>query len=413
MNNQYTLYDFLKEASSYNAEGLGDYYEKYGKLPPEVKIQDAEYSQIPLGLPGHIDDLNKNVNVAKKKLLTKRNAGIGLAGLTAVGGGAYLLKKRYDRKKAQEEKVAGFERATNIARNVGGKALNAVNPVTTAVGLASSAKNSARQTAAKQGYADELMGVSGRFNKVASSKKEEEDKRYSHLYKKKKGYLTAKQRAAIASGLTLGGLGLYGAVKHKDPLWAPKEFNRNKGLIAGRMMNKMIYKSPFKDVAQAASDAIKHSNADKAMAMAAANSNLDMDSVDKMNEAIVNAGQNKSGFGLGHVFGAAVAAGLGQRTGDAIYQRVVESARAKKLAREKEEQERADAYSKGLKADDLFKKASIATGDDIVTAVNKSVEKFLPEEIRKRQERRNRYNSTVDYVDHGAHGGDAPQRRNK
>ena len=61
----------------------------------------------------------------------------------------------------------------------------------------------------------------------------------------------------------------------------------------------------------------------------------------------------------------------------------------------------------------MFKKASIATGDDIVTAVNKSVEKFLPEEIRKREARRNRYNSTVDYVDHGAHGGDAPQRRNK
>ena len=404
MNDQYTLYDFLKEASSYNAEGLGDYYEKYGKLPPEVKIQDAEYGDIPLGLPGHIDDLNKNVNVAKKKLLTKRKAGIGLAGLTAVGGGAYLLKKRHDRKKAREEKVASFDRAAGIARNVGGKALKAVNPVGTVVGVASSAKNSAIKTATKQGYADELMGVSGRFNKIASSKKEEEDKRYSHLYKKKKGYLTAKQRAAIASGLTLGGVGLYGAIKEKDVLWGPKVLNRNKLVFGSKAMNKMIYASPFKDVAQAAADGIRDSGSAKLNAVGEANAAAGAAEVGK---------NNNVALGLAKTFGTALAAGAGYKAGDAIYQRVVETARAKKLAREKEEQERADAYSKGLKAEDLFKKASIATGDDIVTAVNKSVEKFLPEEIKKRQERRNRYNSTVDYVDHGAHGGDAPQRRNK
>ena len=84
-----------------------------------------------------------------------------------------------------EEKSAGFNEAAAAARGIGGKALKVVNPVSTAVNTVSSAKNSEKQIAAKQNFADSMMGVSGRFNKVAADKDDAEDKRYGRLYRKK------------------------------------------------------------------------------------------------------------------------------------------------------------------------------------------------------------------------------------
>ena len=427
MSNQYSLSDFIKEAGVLNASEIADYFEKYGKLPPnsyareyfaengripsQYEVHDVKYDRGPTGLVPLANAYSYKDNpVSKKKLLSKRNVGIGAAGLTAATGGAYLLKKRRDRKKAQEEKIAGLNQAAVLARGVGGKALKAVNPVSTAVGVVSSAKNSAMRDTEKQNRADNAMGVSGRFSKVAATDKDQiEDKRYGRLYKKKKKGLTSNQRAVIASGATLGLLGLYGSAKHKDPLYVPKVINRNKGFLGAKAVGAAIKQTPFKDVAREASRAMRDANK--------TNQQVDLEdlgnSVDIDDVIAGGAGNSPYSHQVVKVIGLGMAGAAGKKMGDALYENLTEKVKAKKLAREKEEQERADAYSKNLRAADLFKKASIATGDDIVTAVNKSVEKFLPEEIKKREERRNRYNSTVNYVDHGAHGGDAPQRRNK
>lgn len=305
-----------------------------------------------------------------------------------------------------EEKIAGFDRAARLANNVGGKALKALNPISTAVGTVSSAKNSAMQIAVNQNKMDSEMGVSGRFRKVAADKDETEDKRYARLYKEKKRGWTKNQRAAAASGITLAALAGYGSIKNKDPLYLPKTINRNKGFLAGRTIGALIKQSPFKDVANQANQAIHHHYGTQP--------HVDLEPGDKLDKIMNGAAGNRSiQSHMARALGTSLAIAAGKKAGDALVEDLSERVKAKKLAREKEEQEWHDAYSKNLKAADLFKKASIATGDDIVTAVNKSVEKFLPEEIKKREERRNRYNSTVDYVDHGAHGGDAPQRRNK
>ena len=306
-----------------------------------------------------------------------------------------------------EEKSAGFNEAAAAARGIGGKALKVVNPVSTAVNTVSSAKNSEKQIAAKQNFADSMMGVSGRFNKVAADKDDTEDKRYGRLYKKKKKSLTKNQKAAIASGITLAGLVGYGSIKHKDPLFFPKIVKQNKGYLAGKTVGALVKQSPAKEVVYQAKQAIHDHYGIKLP--------IELDDADKMDLMMRRSinGNRSVQSQMARAAGITLAAAAGKKLGDSLADRLTESVKAKRLAREKEEQEWHDAYSKDLKAADLFKKASIATGDDIVTAVNKSVEKFLPEEIKKREERRNRYNSTVNYVDHGAHGGDAPQRRNK
>lgn len=298
-----------------------------------------------------------------------------------------------------EEKTAGLSQA------VAGTALKSINPLMTVKSINDTAKQRSAQNAIKQGHADSLMGVSGKFNKVAFSirkKKSDEDKKYGNLYKKKKRRLNSAERGLIASGATVAGLSLYGAAKHKDPLWAAKVINRNKGAAASKAISGLIKHSPLRDVAKSTSSAIHDAHGTMPPKK--------KDSINNQVDDMVSGGNAKN---IPGVFGLSMAMMAGRNTGDLIYNRFMDHVKAKKLEVAKEEQRQADAISEKLKAEDLFKKASISTGDDIVTAVNKSVEKFLPEEIKKREARRNRYNSTVDYVDHGAHGGDAPQRRNK
>lgn len=303
-----------------------------------------------------------------------------------------------------DEKVASLMGAANVAQAVGGKALKSINPLMTVKSVGDTAKQTAVKNAAKQGHADAIMGVSGRFNKVAAliKKRKEEDNKYSSLYKRRKKRLTSRERALVAGGATVAGLSLYGAAKHKDPLWAARAINRNKAAVASKAASKLINNSPFKDVAREASKAVNDTYAVHSPAKDA-----------KIGDKVDSMVRGGNPANLASVFGLSMAMMAGKNTGDLAYNRFMEHVKAKKLQNQEEEQRQADAISSKLKAEDLFKKASIATGDDIVTAVNKSVEKFLPEEIKKREDRRNRYNSTVDYVDHGAHGGDAPQRRNK
>ena len=299
-----------------------------------------------------------------------------------------------------EEKTAGLSQA------VAGTALKSINPLMTVKSVSDTAKQRSAQNAIKQDHANNLMGVSGKFNKVAFSirkKKSDKDKKYGNLYKKKNRRLNSAERALIAGGVTTAGLGLYGAAKHKDPLWAARVVNRNKGVAASKTMSKLIKHSPFRDVAREASRAVHDT-------YGTSSPKENTGSLSNRADDMIRGGNAKN---LAGVFGLSMAMAAGKNTGDLVYNRFMDQVKAKKLEVAKEEQRQADAVSEKLKAEDLFKKASISTGDDIVTAVNKSVEKFLPEEIRKREARRNRYNSTVDYVDHGAHGGDAPQRRNK
>lgn len=308
----------------------------------------------------------------------------------------------------EEEKIAGAKQMPGFVQDLGGQVLKKYNPVMTAVSVASSAKQTAGNAAIKQGHADDIMGVSGRFNKVAfitrKNKSKDKDNEHSNLYKQPKRRLNSKERALIASGATLAGLGLYGSMKHKDPLWAAKTINKNKKPLAAKAVGNVIKHSPFKDAAREVNRAVQDE-----YGVFAPKGLKDGDIAGKVDDMV--RGGNKSN--LLNVFGLSAAMMLGKNTGDLVYNGLLDRVKAKKLALKEQEQRQADEVSSKLKAEDLFKKASIATGDDIVTAVNKSVEKFLPEEIKKRQDRRNRYNTTVDYVDHGAHGGDAPQRRNK
>lgn len=288
----------------------------------------------------------------------------------------------------------------NLVRKAGRALPKAINPVLQAVSMMDTVKSSSQHSIARQNAADQTMGVNGNFKKFAAYG-DADDERYKKLYVKQKKPMSDKQKALIASGATLGALALYGGVKHSDPLWAGKALFRNKGVAGSKAFHAMVKNTPLKDVAKYVGAGVN----DGFKAPPFKDDKLNVE--DHLDKAI------KGGGGLGDVFLLGITAGVGKDIGQKAMSSLREKMLRKKLAQEAEERAKLNAYSKDISAEDLFKKASTSTGDDIATAVNKSVEKFLPDEIRKRAQRTNRYNSYVDYVDQGAHGGDAPQRRLK
>ena len=288
----------------------------------------------------------------------------------------------------------------NFAKKIGGALPKAINPVMQAASIMDTVKSSSQQSLARQNGADQTMGVNGNFRKFAAYG-DADDEKYKKLYAKQKKPMSDKQKALIVGGATLGALALYGGVKHSDPLWAGKALTRNKAVVASKATNALLKTTPLKDTVRYVDAGIKAGF----KVPQAKDSKLTIE--DHLDRAV------KGGGGLGNVFLLGITAGVGKDIGQKSMSSLREKMFRKKLAQEAEERAKLNAYSKDISAEDLFKKASTSAGDDIATAVNKSVEKFLPDEIRKRAQRTNRYNSYVDYVDQGAHGGDAPQRRLK